>query len=213
VTRLLIDSEANFDVKLARKAVAWSACPEMVRRIIRAVEILAETTVNSRINPIIVQLSRSKDNTIRSKVRAVLARGCPNPANVDRWIDDPDPRVRANVIEMLGLSASNSAWVRELLAKYAGDRNNRIAANALVGLFRFGERESAIAGVLRMAADQRAPFRGSAAWAMGEMPDRGLKGELERLRHDCDSIVRWNALRSLVRLRKRANDMQAEVVA
>lgn len=204
VTRLFQKSEPHFEMRLARQTVSWSASPETSPKTLRALLILAEVLVDNRINPIIVQLSRSANPMIRSKVRGMIARWCPNAANVERYLDDDDPRVTANVLEMLANCGLNKAWVTEILKRYVSDSHNRVAANASVGLFRIGETALAVAQVQRMASDERPAFRSSAAWAMGEMPLPELTDDLHRLRQDADRAVRWNALRSLVRLQKRA---------
>lgn len=205
VTGLLQETEVSFQVKLARQAVSWAAHSGMSARAVRALTILAEVVSDHRLNPVIVQLVRSRHPKIRSKVLAIIARCCPNPMTAERYLEDDDPRVRANLIEALADCASNSAWLQEALQNHVWDRNNRIAANAAVGLFRLGETDAALTHIRRMASDERPAFRASAAWAMGAISIGELADDLERLRHDSSQTVRWNALRSLVRLHKKGN--------
>lgn len=204
ITRRLQKAAEHFEMRLARQAVSWAARPEEAPKAVRALLILTEVVNDNRINPIIVQLTRCNNATVRSRVRGMIARCCPNPSNVERYLDDEDPRVTANVLEMVAQSASNRAWLREILDKYIAHKNNRVAANAAVGLFRIGEETRAAELIQNMAADERPSFRSSAAWAIGQIALPALVDALHQLRQDSSHAVRWNALRSLVRLQKRA---------
>ena len=89
---------------------------------------------------------------------------------------------------------------RAILWEAAGDANNRVVANALVGLSKLGEPE-VLALLKRMASHPKAPFRASAAWAMGETRDPVFLRYLEALGADFEPAVRRMANRALTRLK------------
>ena len=80
------------------------------------------------------------------------------------------------------------------------DPHNRVAGNALLALYRLGN-ASSIAGLARMASDEREKHRATAAWAIGETGDPRFTAELSRLMADADPSVRAPAHRSMVRIR------------
>ncbi len=198
-------SALNFEVSLARKVVNWPAEPGMSLRIVRALQILGERVTDSRINQIIVPLARSGNRMIRSKARALIVRCCPDTGSLERYLEDSDPRVTANVLEAVVKSCVGREWIRKVAGKYAEHENNRVAANAAIGLYLAGDESGALRHIDRMATDARPLFRSSAAWAMGKMPGAGFKAELDRLWHDSSHLVRWSVLRSLIRLQKQTS--------
>jgi HEAT repeat protein len=182
--------------------LVWLPDRSKAQRVARSLNILAQINAGTKINPFLIQMLRTGDQKIKSKILGMITKSCSSPANVQRWLEDVDVRVRANVIESLGYGTSNEAWVKKTLRQSVHDSDNRTAANAIVGLCRLGEKKEAIAHVLRMASDERAPTRCSAAWAMGEMPIPELTETLHRMRLDPDGQVRWNALGALKRRHK-----------
>jgi hypothetical protein len=95
-----------------------------------------------------------------------------------------------------------------LLQLAISDGNNRVAANALLGLYYLGE-SSAISELVRMAADESPLFRSSAAWAMGQTGDVRFQDSLRRLLGDADGSARKRALAAIGRL-KAANSQKEE---
>lgn len=198
LARSLISVEPRLDIRLAQSAIAWAATSGVDRRVLRrCLAILEILSSGSRINSALVQLLNCGNNSVRSKVVEMLVRWSTNEANVREWLRDPDPRVRANVIESLAEIGQGAPWIRGVLLDNLGDRNGRAAANAAVGLYRMGVTEPALARLSEMALSEDASLRCSAVWAIGQMPDPKLFDVLNSLRTDADSRVRWLVLKSL----------------
>ena len=83
------------------------------------------------------------------------------PKTAERLLTKRDPRVRANAIEALW--GSDSALARGLFREASRDVNNRVAGNALLGLYLLGD-TSAVPQILKMAAQPDPLFRATAAW-------------------------------------------------
>lgn len=80
--------------------------------------------------------------------------------------------------------------------------SNRVVGNAVVGLYRHGEIDRAQLEIRRLTVDPDPAFRATAAWAIGELLDRGLLDVLSRLASDQDGRVRRNAVRAMARIRR-----------
>ncbi|HXJ42217.1 MAG TPA: HEAT repeat domain-containing protein [Bryobacteraceae bacterium] len=193
---------SDLDIRLAQSAVGWAeegTRQPMVRRCLLLLETLPPS---SRVNTALVQLLRSNDGAVRSKVFQLLIRSSFNEKNIRAWLRDPDPRIRANVIECLARTRPVPAWAREVVPAFLNDPSSRTTANAAVLLFQTGSEADAINKLSQMARDEDPGARASAAWAMGEVGDSGFRGVLNELRADTDTCVRRHALKSLGRIRK-----------
>lgn len=196
LAKSLIRIDPRLDIKLAQAAVDWAAGSDrgILRRCLAILEVLSS---GSRVNGALVQLLKCRHECVRSKVVDLLVRWATNEANVREWLRDPDPRVRANVIESLAEIGHGAPWIRQLLLENLRDLNGRAAANAAIGLYRLGAADPALARLSEMAGSEDASLRCSSAWAMGQIPDPRLVEILNQLRSDQDARVRWLALRSL----------------
>jgi hypothetical protein len=167
----------------------------------RILEIVATISDGSRIRPLLPLLLRSPDTRIRSKAVLLLGRFSQNLSWLAQRLAERDPRVRANAVEsMWGLDS----WeARELFLVAAEDSNQRVAANAAVGLYRAGDLE-ATRIVRRMAQRGDSNLRASALWAMGESQDpRFLPLLADTVSRRMNGLVHQNAIRSTVRIRSR----------
>lgn len=196
LARSLISVEQRLDIKLAQSAVEWCALPTADRKVLhRCLAILEALGSGSRITSALVQLLNC--GTVRSKVVDLLVRWSTNEASVREWLRDPDPRVRANVLESLAEIGQGAKWVRDILLEKLNDSNGRAAANAAVGLYRMGANDAAVNKLSEMALSSDPALRCSAVWAMGQVPDSRLLEILNQLRTDPDARVRWLVLKSL----------------
>lgn len=194
----LIALDPRLDIRLAQTTVELSSVPETNRRILRrGLAILEVLSCGSRINSALVQLLNCGNGSVRSKVVELLTRWSTNEANVREWLRDPDPRVRANVLESLAEIGQGAKWVRGVLLDNLQDRSGRAAANAAIGLYRLGVTGPALARLSEMGASEDASIRCSAVWAMGQIPDPALLDVLNQLRGDSEPRVRWLVLKSL----------------
>ena len=202
-----------FDVKLARKL------PDRVgtnhhfaisgQRAARAIEVLDETSRGRRLIPILGHLVESDEPRTREKATLFIGRRVQSPAWAEKQLKRTDERVRANAVESLwGLDTTPA---KELLTNCAGDKANRVAGNALIGLHIAGD--SGIADeVRRMSREPKACFRSTAAWMMGKIRDGEFVPRLTELVRDEEPVVRGAALRSLIDLRRLVAGTPAAIV-
>lgn len=192
----------DLDLHIARRAFGDEVeCERPIPSLSlqRALALLEELAPGERILPFLSRACRRGDERVRSVVPRLAvryrARGL-----LAQLLEDGNPRVRANAVESLA-SASHWGDREVLLWRAAGDEHHRVAVNALVALARLGDPE-ALERLETLAEHPQPEFRAAAAWGMGELGDPRFDSTLNRLRQDEAGIVRRNALRALVRLRK-----------
>lgn len=165
---------------------------------VRLIEILTAISDGVRIFPSLVRLLRHPNAHIRSKAVLTIGRGNRSAAWVRQKLSDSDPRIRANAAEALWHVESDEA--RELLEQLMRDSNNRVAGNAMVGLYRLGN-QAAIPEILGMARHESALFRATAAWAMGATGDPRFTEPLAGLLRETHGVVRKRAFAALGSIR------------
>ncbi|HEY2012853.1 MAG TPA: HEAT repeat domain-containing protein, partial [Bryobacteraceae bacterium] len=182
---------------LAEKAESLTDenCPPEMQRLM---EILAETSDGTRILPSLMALARMQNPYLQSKAVLMVGRIHRNVKWVQNRLADPDSRVRANAIEAIwGLDSEEA---RRLLRSAARDANNRVAGNALLGLYRLGDCW-AIPEVIAMATHESRQFRASAAWVMGETGDPRFTKVLARLVSEPNNTVRTRVFAALAQIK------------
>jgi hypothetical protein len=167
---------------------------DQIKRMIRLMDLL----VPSRVYPSIVRLMLHPNQHIRSKAALITGRGSRSTDWVRHHLRDTDERTRANALESLWDVDSRQS--RKLLESLVREADNRVAGNAVLGLYRLGV-PSAVSEVLRYAAHDSAPFRSTAAWLIQETGDPRFTDTLSGLLCDRDAAVRKRAFQALVRLR------------
>jgi len=192
VGKLAARADPLLDVKLARKMPALAdAQAEQVLAILGAI------SDGSRLVPMLAILTRHDNPRVRSKAAKLIGRAIQNPEWVQSRLQEPDSRVRANIIEALW--GVDSPAARDLLKKAAQDPHWRVAGNALVGLHKLGE-TAAIALLRSMLLRPEATWRTAAAWAMGETGDPRFLSELARLTGEPRQPVQLNIAHAVERL-------------
>lgn len=169
-------------------------------RASRALEIVEAISDGTRTQALLAPLLWHTDIRVRSKAALLLGRFSRNTRWLQQRMEDSDPRVRANAIESLWGMDTEEA--RSLFLQATRDRHHRVAGNAIVALHRAGDLAAARIGN-HMAAHDAALFRAAAVWAMGETHDPRFVPTLVQLVNEPESVVRRNALRALVGIRKR----------
>ncbi len=165
--------------------------------LFRMIDLLSSACGTERILPFLRLLVRHPDPHVRSK--AVLLVGpYEGPGWLQARLSEPDARVRASATEALG--ALRGPAVEALLLAAAGDDNNRVAATALVELYRHGYADSAEA-LVRMANHASPRFQASAAWAMGMTGDPEFVPTLAHMLANAEPSVRKPAFAALKRIR------------
>jgi len=166
----------------------------------RAIEIIAATGDPKQLEEGLCLLLDHVNPRIRSKIALLIAQARPDAEWVgQRILLEPDSRLRANLIE--GLWHNDNEEARTGLWDAAGDADNRVVANALLGLAFLGEPE-AFKLIRRMTIHPKPLFRASGAWAMGETGESNYLDDLDRLQKDPDPAVRRMAIRAANRLRE-----------
>jgi len=154
-------------------------------------DILCEIADAGHIMPSLMRMMRHPNTYLRSKAVKLIGRGSQSAKWVMAWamarLAESDPRVRANAVESLW--GVDTPEARTLLSFAANDANNRVVANALLGLYLLGE-SSVLADVVRLAGHESALFRSSAAWVMGEARDPRFTEALRPMISDPDAKVR-----------------------
>lgn len=200
IGRAAVQADPMSDVTLARdladpatgSAKAEPAC------LARAMDILSEIADAARIIPPLMRMMRHPNARLRSKAVKMIGRGNRSTKWVSGRLNDPDPRVRANAVESLwGVDTPES---RALLNAAVKDNDNRVAGNAMLGLYYLGE-PSVLAEIVKMAAHESARFRSSAAWVMGETGDSRFTEALRHLIAEPEVTVRKRAFAALVRIK------------
>jgi hypothetical protein len=159
----------------------------------RVLELLEVVSSGARIVPKLAPLLRDANPRLRAKAALLIGRRVGNSSLAESCLRQQDPRVRANAIESLwGGTASSAGSVLQVAAK---DTNNRVAGNALLGLYQLQD-PNAVGQILAMAADPRRLFRATAAWTMGQTSDPRFLPSLNKLARDLYASVRKNATKS-----------------
>ena len=169
-----------------------------VHRVLELIEDLSQNP--RRVLRLLAALQKHNDSWVRSKLACMWARHVGPTPWVTLQLQDPDPRIRANIVEGFW-EAPLTSEKRQLLLKATKDPHQRVIGNALVGLARMGD-DSALQRIQSLASHSSPDFRATAAWVMGEIADVSFRDLLTQMRQDANSKVRQNALRALSRIRK-----------
>jgi HEAT repeat protein len=189
--------DSNAEMALARALSDTTGAPdagEHVEEHARLIEILAAISDGAKIFPCLVRLLRHPNPHIRSKAVLMIGRGNRSANWVRQRLGDSDPRIRANAAEALW--GVNSAEARELLQTLVHDSNNRVAGNAMLGLYRLGD-QTIIPEILALAHHDSPMFRATAAWVMGASGDPRFTEALANLLRETHPVVRKRAFAAL----------------
>ncbi len=188
------------DVMLARSLAdsAMRSGAVQVADPSRLMDILCEIADAGRIMPSLMRMMRHPNSHLRSKAVKLIGRGSLSARWVMGRLSESDPRIRANAVESLW--GVDTPEARTLLSFAANDGDNRVAGNALLGLYYLGA-TSALADVMKLAGAESTPFRSSAAWVMGEAGDPRFTESLRRMISDPDAVVRKRAFAALARIK------------
>jgi len=183
------------------KSLQDQPSPDSTHRILRLLELLAAIASPAFWNSFQLELMAHPDRLVRSKAALVIGRSGKNAAWIGRRFMDRDARVQAAAVEALW--ALEPADSRALLLTASKSKFNRVAANAILGLYRIADLKS-VRMLLDMARQREAPaFRISALWAIGETQDpRFLPFLLDQFKTS-DGKVRLSVTRAMASIRRR----------
>jgi HEAT repeat protein len=167
----------------------------------RMLELLPRIATPARLLPLLDRVMPSSNSRIRSKALKLYAAASADLGWALVQINDDDARVAANVVEALW-RATPSELLREIFWRAATQKRNRVAGNGMVGLLNLDDPRAAEIAT-EMVNHPDAPFRATAAWAIGRACWPHGSELLQGLRADEDEGVRTNAERGLLRLAQR----------
>jgi len=123
-------------------------------------------------------------------------------------MNDPDDRVRANLIESLW--KRQDPEVEEILKRALNDPHHRVAANAVYGLYLLGS-DSYPEGLDRLLGSRDPRFRRSAAWVLRSTEGVQAAARFKTLIRDPDPGVRHAAFNALIFLREKGCAKQGKM--
>jgi hypothetical protein len=196
VAQAALAVDSAIDVHLARALADY--VPADTESHARLMEILSIISDGVRIFPSLIRLLRHSNPRIRSKAVLMIGRGNRSPRWVRQRLADTDPRIRANAAEALwGLDNQEA---RDLLASLVHDSSNRVAGNAILGLYRLGDC-SMVPEILALARHDSPVFRATAAWLIGEIADPRFTDAVAALLRESNAVVRRRAFAALNKIR------------
>jgi hypothetical protein len=201
LARMAIRADPMADIALARQladASTGTSDPNGVGMAERLMVILDKISDGKRILPSLMRMLRNNNPYLRSKAVLMIGRGGRSLNWIRMRLEESDTRVRANAVEALwGMDGPEA---RQLLESSTRDSNNRVAGNALLGLYWVGE-SSVLPELVKMASHDSPAFRRTAAWVMGETGDPRFSEILGRMLADTSSDVRKNSFTAVGQIR------------
>jgi hypothetical protein len=190
--------DERFGVRLAGYALRQTYVEDEPLTILRCLDILSRTANCKLLRMPLSRLANHSNPQVRSKAMGMLARG-QSAGWYRQHLARLEPRGRANAIESsfecLSPAMAMVYW------KYIHDSDNRVAGNALLGMYKLDDCR-AIPGIFSMAENPSARFQATSAWVMGQTADPRFLDALHELRKSDDGRVRMNAIRSIGLVRR-----------
>jgi HEAT repeats len=162
-------------------------------------DILDLISEGDRLVPGVLKILKHPNPKVRSKAALFIGSRTQNLAWAASRAQEYDARVRANIIE--SLYGINSDFVQQIFRNNANDENNRVAGNAVLGLYLLGD-TSAIPLIHELARHPDSRFRNTSAWLMGRTGDPRFAQSFSELMNDPDELVRAQAFKGLGEVRK-----------
>ncbi|HEX4229888.1 MAG TPA: HEAT repeat domain-containing protein [Bryobacteraceae bacterium] len=160
----------------------------------RALDLLSITARSAHQIPVVRKLLLHPNAKVRSRAATLMAKVTKETDWVATSLEDTEARVRANALEACW-SPGLPENLRQLLWAALGDADNRVVGNALLGLYRQGDRRC-ICLMLEMAVDPVEKFRATGVWLLGQTLQRELLPEVQKLVRDTSPMVRRAAVRA-----------------
>jgi hypothetical protein len=206
--RRFLEVDKRLDIRLAnllpgRSENRYGLEPEAIARIL---DILNEISVGPRLVLLLNHLTSHPHVKVAEKATVLMGRRLCNPAWTQKHLQSGGPEVRAGTVE--GLWGRNTPEARLTMRMCLHDVCERVVGNAVFGLHLM--REGDIRELLdRMMADERPPFRATAAWLAGQIGQPEFGDLLQRAYQDSDASVRLAAKQAMVKIRRSADHAEA----
>jgi HEAT repeats len=204
----LVNCDSQFDtilLEFLQRPHADAVTEENAINVV--LDLLDEVSHGDRLVPSALKLLKHSNPKIRSKAALLIGRRKQNLSWFTNLSEEYDARVRANVLE--SLHGLKSDFVQRLFQDNVADANNRVAGNAVMGLYLLGHSTS-IPLINEMAVRSEANFRNTSAWIMGQTANPRFVETLTRLIQDPEELVRRQAFRALVLVKKAQRSMMEQ---
>ncbi|MBY0507993.1 MAG: HEAT repeat domain-containing protein [Bryobacteraceae bacterium] len=164
LAKLALRVDPDLDQALAREILS-SHEPQLTQDLL---EILSQTRVRAEVVERLAPLLRSPHPRVHSKMAFLMARVAPEGAWVTEGLADPDPRVRANIVEALW--HQKSPFANAIFQQAAADPHHRVAANAIHGLYLQGD-PAALPKIRHLLLDTGGLDRRAGLWLLERTRD------------------------------------------
>ncbi len=186
--------------------VLCTATPPEIRTVERTLDIIRNIAPERILCSAHRNVYASSSAKLRAQVTRTMVSLDPELILARKLLDDPDHRVRANLIE--GLWNVNSPAAQILFAIATRDSHHRVAANAAYGLY-LCDSLSASPVIENLARHPIPTFRTAAAWIIRKAGTEELQPLLRNMLGDTNPTVRKAAIKSQLDYRLRAAKGQA----
>ena len=173
---------------------------ESATHVMRILDILGAIPAQNSWPSFQSELMVHPDKAVRSKAALLIGRALKNPAWISRRMMDKDARVQANAVEALWTMDATES--RPIFLAGLRSQNNRVVANAALGLYRLSDLK-AVRALLDMAQHPDPLFRASALWAIAETEDPRFIPFLMEQFKTSQGKIKLAVTRSLARIRRR----------
>jgi len=191
--------QSTFEMTL-NKTLQGQSSPQKSERILRVLDVLSVTCGQNCWNSFQVELMAYPDKVVRSKAALLIGKSTRNVAWIARRLLDRDPRVQASAVEALWEVDPEEAKPHLLSALKS--KNNRVAANAALGLYLCGD-ATAMRLLHEMLRHPDPMFRLSALWAIGETQDERFLPVLTDHYKHAEGKLRLATVGAMSRIRRR----------
>jgi len=169
-------------------------------RVMRILDLLGAIPTQNSWPSFQNELMAHPDKAVRSKAALLIGRGLRNAAWINRRLMDKDARVQANAVEALW--TMEAADARPIFTAALRSQNNRVVANAALGLYRLSDLKS-VKPLLDMVRHSDPLFRASGLWAIGETEDPRFIPFLMEQFKSTQGKLKLAVTRALSRIRRR----------
>ncbi len=176
----LAGASENFGFKiLSAVASSQRVWPEEVSEweMNRALNLFKDSTPNlDRLNIFLQRFARAPHPSVRARAVKLIGEAFRQEAWFERMMKDLDPRVRANILEVVSELKELNSFYKGLAARAAEDRHHRVQTTALFVLAKFGD-QAAATRIVELLSHRNENFRQGARWALRTLAAAKLKAK------------------------------------
>ncbi|MBL8242044.1 MAG: hypothetical protein JNM66_31755 [Bryobacterales bacterium] len=154
LTQFALQADTLFDTKLLRRLLAHRLWPEEVPadEVMRTLEVLETLEEPHRLSMTLLKFSKFPDRKVQSKVAKILGRCVESYDVMEDLFQNPDARVRANLLEGLGRREGIEPFL-SIIERATKDQNTRVSSIALALRARHGH--TGATALIRMRSNSK----------------------------------------------------------